>query len=69
MTTSATQNVKTSTQKLSTRVLIFQPMDTYYIRYITAEALVVVVVVDDDDGDDDDDTTMQKNCTFPQQRC
>jgi len=44
-------------------------MDTYYIRYITAEALVVVVVVDDDDGDDDDDTTMQKNCTFPQQRC
>jgi len=52
------------------RVLIFQPMDTYYIRYITAEALVVVVVVDDDDdGDDDDDTTMQKNCTFPQQRC
>ena len=44
-------------------------MDTYYIRYITAEALVVVVVVDDDDGDDDDDTTMQKSCTFPQQRC
>jgi len=44
-------------------------MDTYYIRYITAEALVVVVVVVDDDGDDDDDTTMQKNCTFPQQRC
>jgi len=44
-------------------------MDTYYIRYITAEALVVVVVVVDDDGDDDDDTTMQKSCTFPQQRC